>query len=126
MDIFDYDNSSVDSILKYTDKKLVGRTLQDILEEFQNSEYKTYEDKKKGTPSTATRKEISELSKGIYGNIIEECFYGIKPNNSPEPDIPKAKLEIKTTPYKVNANGTISAKERLVLSMFNFLSLIHI
>lgn len=120
MDIFDYDNSSVDSILKYTDKKLVGRTLQDILEEFQNSEYKTYEDKKKGTPSTTARKEISELSKGIYGNIIEECFYGIKPNNSPEPDIPKAKLEIKTTPYKVNANGTISAKERLVLSMFNF------
>ena len=76
--------------------------------------------RKRVPPSTTTRKEISELSKGIYGNLVEELFYGIKPNNSPEPDIPAAKVEIKTTPYRVNANGTISAKERLVLSMLNF------
>lgn len=120
MGLFDYDDSSIESILKYTEERLIGRTLYDILEEFQNSEYKTYEEKEKGTPSTATRKEISELSKGIYGNLVEELFYGIKPNNSPEPDIPTAKVEIKTTPYRVNANGTISAKERLVLSMLNF------
>ena len=120
MGLFDYDNSSIDSILKYTEKDLIGRALHDILEEFQNSEYKTYEDKEKGSPSTTARKEISELSKGIYGNLIEEAFFGIKPNSSPEPDIPAAKVEIKTTPYRVNANGTISAKERLVLSMFNF------
>lgn len=120
MGLFDYDDSSIESILKYTEENLVGRSLHDILEEFQSSEYKTYEDKEKGTPSTTTRKEIGKLSKGRYGNIIEECFYGFKPNNSPEPDIPAAKVEIKTTPYRVNANGTISAKERLVLSMFNF------
>lgn len=120
MGLFDYDNSSIDSILKYTEKDLIGRALHDILEEFQNSEYKTYEDKEKGSSSTTARKEISELSKGIYGNLIEEAFFGIKPNSSPEPDIPAAKVEIKTTPYRVNANGTISAKERLVLSMFNF------
>lgn len=120
MSLFDYDDSSIDSVLKYTNRELIGRTLRDLLEKYQNSEYKTYEDKKKGNPSTATRKEISELSKGIYGNLIEELFYGIKPNSSPEPDIPAAKVEIKTTPYQVNAKGTISAKERLVLSMFNF------
>lgn len=120
MGLFDYDDSSIDSILKYTAENLIGRTLHNILEEFQNSEYKTYEDKKKGTPSTTARKEISKLSKGLYGNIIEECFYGFKPNNSPEPDIPEACLEIKTTPYRVNTDGVISAKERLVLSMFNF------
>lgn len=120
MGLFNYDSSSIESILKYTEERLIGRTLYDILEEFQNSEYKTYEEKEKSTPSTTTRKEISELSKGIYGNLVEELFYGIKPNNSPEPDIPAAKVEIKTTPYRVNANGTISAKERLVLSMLNF------
>lgn len=120
MGLFNYDSSSIESILKYTEERLIGRTLYDILEEFQNSEYKTYEDKKKGIPSTANRKEISELSKGIYGNIIEECFYGFKPNNSPEPDIPEACLEIKTTPYKINKDKTISAKERLVLSMINY------
>ncbi len=120
MGLFDYDNSNIDSILKYTEENLIDRTLRDILEEFQNSEYKTYEDKKKGTPSMVARKEISEFSKGIYGNLVEKLSYGIDPNNSPEPDIPTAKVEIKTTPYRVNANGTISAKERLVLSMFNF------
>ena len=71
MGLFDYDNTSIDSILKYTEKHLIGRTLYDILEEFQNSEYKTYEDKKKGTPSTITRKEISQLSKGIYGSLFQ-------------------------------------------------------
>ena len=120
MGLFNYDSSSIESILKYTEERLIGRTLYDILEEFQNSEYKTYEDKKKGTPSMVARKEISELSKGRYGNIIEECFYGFKPNNSPEPDIPEACLEIKTTPYKINKDKTISAKERLVLSMINY------
>lgn len=120
MGLFDYDSSSIESILKYTEENLVGCMLPDLLEEFQKSEYKTYEDKENSTPSTTTRKEISQLSKGRYGNIIEECFYGFKPNNSPEPDIPAAKVEIKTTPYRVTANGTISAKERLVLSMFNF------
>ena len=63
MGLFDYDNSSIDSILKYTAENLVGRSLYDLLEEYQNSEYKTYEDKKKGTPSTTTHKEISKLSK---------------------------------------------------------------
>lgn len=120
MGLFDYDNSSLDSILKYTAENLIGRSLHDILEEFQSSEYKTYEDKKKGTPSMVARKEISELSKGRYGNLTEEAVFGIKPNSSRESDIPAAKVEIKTTPYRVTANGAISAKERLVLSMFNF------
>ena len=77
MGLFDYDNTSIDSILKYTAENLVGRSLYDLLEEYQNSEYKTYEDKKKSTPSTITRKEISKLSKGIYGNLVEELLYGI-------------------------------------------------
>lgn len=98
MGLFDYDNSSIDSILMYTEEQLVGRMLPDLLEEFQKSEYKTYEDKEKGTPSMVARKEISKLSKGIYGNLIEEAFFGIKPNSSPEPDIPTAKVEIKNDP----------------------------
>ena len=43
MGLFNYDSSSIESILKYTEERLIGRTLYDILEEFQNSEYKTYE-----------------------------------------------------------------------------------
>lgn len=48
MGLFDYDKSSIESILNYTDRELVGRSLYDLLEEYQNSEYKTYEDKEKG------------------------------------------------------------------------------
>ncbi len=50
MGLFNYDSSSIESILKYTEERLIGRTLYDILEEFQNSEYKTYEEKEKSTP----------------------------------------------------------------------------
>ena len=92
MGLFDYDNSSIDSILKYTAENLIGRSLHDILEEFQSSEYKTYEDKKKGTPSTTTHKEISKLSKGIYGSLVEKLSYGFDPNMSPYPDIPEARV----------------------------------
>ena len=50
MGLFNYDSSSIESILKYTEERLIGRTLYDILEEFQNSEYKTYEEKEKVPP----------------------------------------------------------------------------
>ena len=32
MGLFDYDKSSIESILKYTEEHLIGRTLRDILE----------------------------------------------------------------------------------------------
>ena len=44
MSLFDYDDSSIDSVLKYANRELIGRTLRDLLEKYQNSEYKTYED----------------------------------------------------------------------------------
>ena len=79
MGLFDYDNSSIDSILKYTAENLVGRSLYDLLEEYQNSEYKTYEDKKKGTPSTTTHKEISKLSRESTAASLKSCPMGLTP-----------------------------------------------
>ena len=59
MGLFDYDNSSIDSILKYTAENLVGRSLYDLLEEYQNSEYKTYEDKKRALPQRLHARKLA-------------------------------------------------------------------
>ena len=41
------------------------------------------------------------------------------PNNDSAADFEKIGLELKVTPFKVNKNGSISAKERLVLTILN-------
>ena len=58
--------------------------------------------------------------KGKLGTIVEEAIFEIKINNRPEPDIPNLKVELKTTPFKRNKNGSISAKERTVLNIIDF------
>ena len=58
-------------------------------------------------------------NKGWIGNSIEEDFFGVANNNRDEPDIPYLNLEIKITPILQTKRGW-SAKERLVLNIFNF------
>ncbi|HFI0749924.1 TPA: Sau3AI family type II restriction endonuclease, partial [Streptococcus suis] len=52
---------------------------------------------------------------------IEKYFYGYSPNNDKQADFDKVGLELKVTPFKVNRNGSISAKERLVLTILNYM-----
>lgn len=63
---------------------------------------------------------ISGSRKGGLGNLIEEQYFCYEANSSPEPDFPKAGVELKVTPYEVNKNGTIKAGERLVLGMISY------
>lgn len=67
-------------------------------------------------------KEISYKlgNKGGFGLVIEEEVFGINPNSIAGPDFEEAKIELKVTPYKKNKNGTLSAKERLVLNIINY------
>jgi DNA mismatch repair protein MutH len=69
-----------------------------------------------------TFKEISYKigNKGGFGLVIEEEVFGINANSNPEPDFQEANIELKVTPYKKNKNGTLSAKERLVLNIINY------
>lgn len=60
-------------------------------------------------------------SKGQYGNYIEKFFFGYLPNSNSSADFEKIGVELKVTPFKVNKNGSISAKERLVLTIINFM-----
>ena len=64
----------------------------------------------------------SKIQKGSLGGIIEEALYGIEPNGESEPDFIDAGIELKVTPYKKNKDNTLSAKERLVLNMIDFMT----
>lgn len=118
--LFDYDDSSVESILEYSEN-LLDQPFVDIINSYKQSPYKTYADFQTKTISNIPYKEISMKSKGQYGNYIEKYYYGYQPNSDSGADFEKIGVELKVTPFKVNKNGSISAKERLVLTILNYM-----
>lgn len=62
----------------------------------------------------------NERAKGQLGQIVEESFFGYKVNSKSEPDFAHLGIELKVTPIKRNKNGSLSAKERLVLNIINY------
>ncbi|MFS0689530.1 Sau3AI family type II restriction endonuclease [Sporosarcina sp. 179-K 8C2 HS] len=63
----------------------------------------------------------NEKAKGQLGQIIEESFFGYQVNSISEADFADLGIELKVTPVKKNKNGTLSAKERLVLNIINYM-----
>lgn len=62
----------------------------------------------------------NEKSKGQLGHIIEESYFGYEVNSRSEADFSNLGIELKVTPVKRNKNGSLSAKERLVLNIINY------
>lgn len=118
--LFDYDDSNLQSVVDYS-QILLNKKFEQVVEKYQSTPYKTYADFQSKTVSDFKDKEISMKSKGQYGNYIEKYFYGYQPNNDSVADFEKIGVELKVTPFKVNKNGTISAKERLVLTILNYM-----
>lgn len=118
--LFDYDDSSVESVLEYS-QSLLDKPFVEIINSYKQSSYKAYEDFQTKTVSNVLDKEISMKSKGQYGNYIEKYFYGYQPNSDSGADFEKIGVELKVTPFKVNKDGSISAKERLVLTILNYM-----
>lgn len=58
-------------------------------------------------------------NKGWVGNSIESDWFGIPNNSRKEADFPNLNLELKVTPIRKTRKGW-SAKERLVLNIFDF------
>lgn len=58
--------------------------------------------------------------KGAVGTVIEESWFGYKPNSESEPDFPEAGVELKVTPYIHTGRG-IRAKERLVCNIIDYM-----
>lgn len=115
MNYNEFDKNNPSSIEEYS-KRLIGKTFRDIddgiLSKETNSQYILNNEKKQ------------KKNKGQLGQIIEEKFFGYKINNNPEADFADAGVELKVTPYKVNKNGTISAKERLILTMIDYFKVV--
>ncbi|WP_277287628.1 Sau3AI family type II restriction endonuclease [Sneathia sanguinegens] len=113
---YGYDKTNSKSIESYT-KKLIGKTFRDVIDE---------EDVvKERVEEYNYQEKLNKKNKGNLGHIIEENYFGYKKNNDPRPDFHEAGVELKVTPYKINKNGTISAKERLVITMIDYFSVIN-
>src|SRR3989344_7673625 len=65
---------------------------------------------------------ISGRTRGSFGKLLEENYYGITPGNSAEPDFPKAGVELKSTSLLSAPKGLYRSKERLVLGIINYRS----
>ena len=99
-----YDPANRKSIVEYA-QKLVGRTLRDSCD----------------VDSFSSKKG----NKGKLGQAIEYCYFEYEPNSAQEPDFPEVGLELKTNPVKRKKDKTLSAKERLVLTMIDYCALVH-
>lgn len=62
-----------------------------------------------------------KTGKGAIGTIVEESWFGYKPNSESEPDFPEAGVELKVIPYKKTQKDEIRAKERLVCNIINYM-----
>lgn len=112
----DYDKRDPLSIENYA-QKLIGKTFQDVIDEDALSIRETLS---YGVPEVSEGKR----NKGNLGQIVEEKFFHYKCNNDARPDFPEAGVELKVTPYKVGVNGKLSAKERLILTMIDYFTVV--
>ncbi|MCY1573109.1 Sau3AI family type II restriction endonuclease [Staphylococcus pettenkoferi] len=71
------------------------------------------------TQETVEKYYANTKNKGWIGNAIESDWFDVPNNSRKEADIPYLGLEIKVTPIKSTKKGW-SAKERLVLNIFDF------
>ena len=94
-----YDHTSKESILEYG-RQLLGKSLRELHPEA--VEYST--------------------GKGRMGQSVEKYHFGYTPNSEAEPDFAEAGVELKCTPLKVNADGSMVSKERLVLNIIDYVA----
>lgn len=94
-------------------------TVDDLVERAREAEGKTF-----GEIDLTNRLE-NKKAKGGLGQVIEESFFGYTVNSNAKPDFDNLNIELKVTPFKHNKNGTISAKERLVLNIINYMEEVH-
>jgi DNA mismatch repair protein MutH len=96
-----YDKTSIDSILGFS-KLLTGKTLNEVV--------------------TLPHSVANSKNKGDLGGMVEAHFFELPPTNKGI-DFPEAGLELKTTGLTRRTDGSLRAKERLVLTMINYTSI---
>ena len=123
--LFYYDDTNINSVLNYA-KKIENMTFRDIL----NLCKEYLIDAENGNEMNRSDEFIhslkndklltSENSKGQLGNIIEKFYFGYEPNSNQNADLDKIGVEIKQTPIDIKKDGTLTAGERLVITMISY------
>lgn len=120
--IIGYDKTNPLSIEVFS-QKLIGKTFRQICEEDKRMQMDCVceaEDKYGNSDVSETKR-----NKGNLGQIIEERFFHYSCNNDARADFYEAGVELKVTPYRINQNGSLSAKERLILTMIDYYQVIN-
>jgi DNA mismatch repair protein MutH len=103
MDEQSYDKTSVESIHEFA-KQLTGKSLREVVY----------------IPTAL----INDRNRGDLGSLVESFYFQHRPATNHGPDFPEAGLELKTTGVVKKSDGSYRAKERLVLTMINFESIV--
>lgn len=115
----DYDETDPLSIECYA-QKLIGKTFEDVCCEDNMKSVIMMRQESNYAISHENKKR-----KGGLGEIIEERFFHYQCNNDSRPDFDKAGVELKVTPYKINKNGSLAAKERLIITMIDYFTVVE-
>ncbi len=114
-----YDRKSPSSIETFA-QRLIGKTFREIIEDDKEQTMLRGEEPSYGSS------DVNEVkrNKGSLGQIIEERFFHYGCNSDSRADFHEAGVELKVTPYKINKNGSLSAKERLILTMVDYFQVV--
>ena len=107
-----YDETNAESIEKYA-QALVGHTFRQVVEADSNNNDSSISD------------DGGFEKKGGLGILLEERYFHYKANSDARPDFDKAGVELKVSPYKVNSKNEKVAKERLVISMIDYMNVVN-
>ncbi len=132
MKLFDYDDTSVDSIFAYA-KQLEGMTFNQIITAYEENPIKVYIPKNMKSISTtssyahesiAYNANKSDLknpkAKGQLGVVLEKYYFGYDPNGNQEADFNKVGIELKQTPIDISKKGELRAGERLSITNISY------
>lgn len=107
----EYDHADPKSIERYA-KGLIGRTFRYVVEN--------------DTETVSTITDDGGFSKkGGLGVLLEERYFHYRANSESRPDFDEAGVELKVTPYKYNSKNEKVAKERLVISMIDYMNVVN-
>lgn len=94
-------------------------TINELMDKAYAAENKTFNE------LDLTGRLKNKNAKGGLGQVVEESYFGYQINSDERPDFEHLNVELKVTPFKRNKNGSLSAKERLVLNIINYLEEIN-
>lgn len=120
--LIEYDRSDPISIEVYS-QKLIGKTFRQIWEE--DDARRLMMVREDSTPYGSSEVSETKRNKGNLGQIIEEKFFHYECNSDSRADFHEAGVELKVTPYRINQNGSLSAKERLILTMIDYYQVVN-